>query len=227
MRWVHWIFEFWNWPPAGYVAAVILIAGAVGRVLTAKKLRAELRERFPEEPPVARALRFGDAVLGWMEQLALFSLLVFVVFVTVLSFLYDHLGDRPLVNAHSDIRYACFLLAMIGGAYAAHHRRLLAMDFVSHFLPVRIRTWTRIVNSSFAAFMCAIFVYYANRVFDIGMEEMSTKGPTEHWMPQAWAASAMQIGGGLLCLHLVVQIVIDLDYLLRGRTPPEPQMGAA
>jgi TRAP-type C4-dicarboxylate transport system permease small subunit len=192
-----------------------------------RRLQQDLRTRFPDEPPIARTLRLGDSVLGLAEQVVLFCLLAFTVFVTVTSFVADHVSDKPMEGAHNDIRYACFLLAMIGGAYAAHHRRLLSMDFVSHFLPARFKAWTRVVNTTFAAIIAGVFTKFGYYIFDSQIEEQHTRGAHEHWMPESWAASAMLIGASLLTLHLVIQIVIDLDYLLRGKLPPEPTMGAA
>jgi TRAP-type C4-dicarboxylate transport system permease small subunit len=192
-----------------------------------RRLDDDLRKRFPEEPPIAHWVRFGDSIVGLAEQLVLFCLLMFVVFVTVTSFLSDHIRDRPLEGAHNDIRYACFLLAMIGGAYAAHHRRLLSMDFVSHFLPGKIRIWTRILNTAFGAFIAGIFVKFGYYIYSSQLDEQRTRGAHEHWLPESWASSAILIGASLLVMHLVLQIVIDLDYLLRGKTPPEPTMGAA
>jgi hypothetical protein len=46
-------------------------------------------------------------------------------------------------------------------------------------------------------------------------------------MPAVAAKGAMAIGSALICLHLVVQLVIDVDYLVHGKVPPEPEMGAA
>lgn len=187
----------------------------------------KLAERFPDDPPVARWMRLGDTMLGLVEQIVLFSMLVFLVVVTVLWFLTEHFSSTPLEGASYDVRYTCFLIAMVGGAFAAHHRRLLAMDFVSHFLPGKVKSWTRVLNTSFACVIAFVFFKYAHRLYEAQTVERHTRGAHEHWMPEAGANAAMMIGAELLLLHLTVQIVIDLDYLVRGKLPPEPQMGAA
>jgi TRAP-type C4-dicarboxylate transport system permease small subunit len=187
----------------------------------------KLAERFPDDPPVARWMRLGDTMLGLVEQIALFSMLVFLVVVTVLWFLTEHFSSTPLEGASYDVRYTCFLIAMVGGAFAAHHRRLLAMDFVSHFLPGKVKSWTRVLNTAFACVIAFVFFKYAHRLYEAQTTERHTRGAHEHWMPEAGANAAMMIGAELLLLHLLVQIVIDLDYLVRGKLPPEPQMGAA
>jgi TRAP-type C4-dicarboxylate transport system permease small subunit len=187
----------------------------------------KLAERFPDDPPVARLLRTGDTMLGLAEQVVLFAMLAFLVVVTVLWFLTEHFSSTPLEGASYDVRYTCFLIAMIGGAFAAHHRRLLAMDFVSHFLPGRVKSWTRLVNTTFATVIAFVFFKYAHRLYEAQTAERHTRGAHEHWMPEAGANAAMMIGAELLLIHLFVQVVIDLDYLVRGKLPPEPTMGAA
>jgi TRAP-type C4-dicarboxylate transport system permease small subunit len=134
---------------------------------------------------------------------------------------------KPFEGADYDVRYACFLLAMVGGAFAAHHRRLLSMDFVSHFLPNGVRPWIRLLTTGFAVVIAGVFVKYGLRIYESQTAERHTRGAQEHWMPEAGANAAMLIGAALLFIHLVVQIAIDIDYLVHRKHPPEPQMGAA
>lgn len=180
-------------------------------------------EAFADEPPIARAVRKFDNVIGLAEQIVLFGLLLFLVLVTFLWFVTESFMSRPLEDASYDVRYTVFLMAMVGGAFAAHHRRLLSMDVVSRVVAPRTRAWVRVVTSTFGAFMAGFFLKYGLWIFSEAQKEKSTS----HWMPASAANAAMAIGAGLVMLHLVIQIVIDLDYLLRGKTPPEPEMGAA
>lgn len=176
---------------------------------------------FPDDPPIARIVRRIDGYVGFAEQCVLFFLLVFLVVVTCLWFFTSHLST-PLENASYDVRYACFLSAMLGGAFAAHHRRLLSMDVVSHLVHGKVKAWMRVSTTVFAAVIAGLFLKYGLYVY----ESTSKEKTTSHWMP-GWAAhGAMAIGAGLLLFHLVVQIIIDVDYLARGKTPPEPEMGA-
>jgi len=190
------------------------------------RLRADLAEKFPGEPVVARNVRLVDTLVGLAEQVVLFAMLWFLVFVTVTWFVTAKIST-PLEGASYDVRYTCFLVAMIGGAFAAHHRRLLSMDFVSHFLPGKVKCWTRLANTAFAAVIAGVFVKYSYRIWESQAAERHTRGAHEHWMPEAGANAAMLIGASLLLFHLVAQIIIDLDYIRSGKLPPEPTMGAA
>lgn len=179
-------------------------------------------DSFAEDPPIARQVRRVDFWVGKAEQVVLFSLLMFLVLVTFLWFITEHFASAPLENASYDVRYACFLIAMIGGAFAAHHRRLLSMDFVSHFMAPRVRAWVRLVNTIFASVIAGVFLKYGLYIY----EETSKERGGDHWIPAGWGNAAMAIGAGLLLFHLVCQVIIDVDYLARGKQPPEPQMGA-
>jgi hypothetical protein len=192
---------------------------------------------FAGDHPLPSQILFGlitaGAIIGLAmpkvrakSQWELVTVLV-VGFVFLVGAIWIASTGKPLEGGGYDVRYACFLLAFLGGAFAAHHRRLLSMDFVSHFLPHRVKPWTRVLNTAFGAFIAGVFVKYAHKIYEAQAAERHTRGAHEHWMPEWTANAAMLIGATLLLLHLVVQILIDLDYLVRGKIPPEPAMGAA
>lgn len=178
---------------------------------------------FAGDPPLARIVRKADTAVGLAEQVVLVGLGVFVIVVALLWLVTEHTSKTPLENASADIRYTVFLMAMIGGAYAAHHRRLLSMDVVNRMISGRPRAYLRLVTLVFALVVTAAFFWYSKEIYVATADEKAI----EHWMPAAAAKAAMMIGAALLLFHLTAQLVIDLAYLAAGKTPPEPEMGAA
>jgi TRAP-type C4-dicarboxylate transport system permease small subunit len=178
---------------------------------------------FGDDPPIARAVRRVDNLLGRAEQVTLVALGLFLVLVCVLWLLTEKLAARPLEHASADVRYTVYLIAMVGGAYAAHHRRLLSMDVISRALSRRVRSWLRVVTTVFALLVTGIFFWYA---LDLYLK-VRGEDAAQHWMPAEAAQGAMALGGALIAFHLLAQLAIDLDYLLRGKVPPEPELGAA
>ncbi len=176
-----------------------------------------------EDPPVARVVRTIDWGIGLAEQVLLFVLLTFLVVVSLVWFLTESFTDKPLENASYDIRYTVFLMAMVGGAFATHHRRLLSMDIVSRLVSPRVRAWVRVVTSTFALLMAGLFARYGWYIY----ETTSAEKNTAHWMPAIAATGAMFLGTALITVHLLLHTVIDLDYLFRGKVPPEPEGGVA
>jgi TRAP-type C4-dicarboxylate transport system permease small subunit len=178
---------------------------------------------FADDPTLSRIVRRADRYLGLAEQVALLVLAGFLILVCLLWLVTEHASDKPLENASADVRYTVYLMAMIGGAYAAHHRRLLSMDVINRMVRGKAGALLRIATTLFALVITAVFFYYS---LDLYLDTRHEK-TIEHWMPAVAAKGAMAIGSALICLHLVVQLVIDVDYLVHGKTPPEPEMGAA
>ena len=178
---------------------------------------------FPDDPTLSRILRRVDRYLGLAEQVVLLGLAGFLIVVCILWLGTEHLSDKPLENASADVRYTVYLMAMIGGAYAAHHRRLLSMDVINRMVRGRAGAFLRIATTLFALVITAVFFYYC---LDLYLDTRHEKN-VEHWMPVFAAKAAMAIGSALIAFHLLVQLIIDIDYLVHGKTPPEPEMGAA
>lgn len=179
--------------------------------------------QFADDPTLSRIVRRADNLIGLAEQIALIVLGGFLVFVCLAWLVTEHATDKPLENASADVRYTVYLMAMIGGAYAAHHRRLLSMDVINRLLQGRARAILRIVTTTFALVITAVFFYYCLDLYFDTRDEHTI----EHWMPAFAAKAAMAIGSALIGIHLLVQLVIDVDYLVHGKVPPEPEMGAA
>jgi len=178
---------------------------------------------FADDPTLSRLVRRVDGWLGLAEQVALIVLGLFLIVVCAAWFFTENFFTKPLENASADVRYTVYLMAMIGGAYAAHHRRLLSMDLLNRILQGRARAILRIVTTTFALVITAVFFYYCLDLYFDTRDEHTI----EHWMPAFAAKAAMAIGSALIGVHLLVQLVIDVDYLVHGKVPPEPEMGAA
>jgi TRAP-type C4-dicarboxylate transport system permease small subunit len=212
------------------VLAVVVLWGLL-LLVHAAALIPPLREQFPEEPWGALQLRALDAALGKHEQVVLAVLGVFIMVVCILWMFTSNFVDSelPIIgkvelmeNVVYDVLYATYLMAMIGGAFAAHHRRLLAMDVINRMVGSRARAWLRVTTTTFGAFITGLFFWYSLDLYT----DVRSKPAPEHWMPADAGEGAMAIGAAFILVHLVVQIAIDLTYLTQGRTPPEPEMGA-
>jgi TRAP-type C4-dicarboxylate transport system permease small subunit len=177
--------------------------------------------RFADDSNLARSLRRFDGVIGRLEQALLFALLALVVITAVLSFVWDIALHSSLPHNELIIRYAVFASGMVGGAYAAHHQRLLSMDLLSKQLGPRGRAVLRVVLAIFGVVTSALLLWGGLLVYDITSAEASAE-----LIPRSVPAIFVPIGAALIGLHLVIQSVIDLDYLRRGKLPPEPEQGA-
>jgi TRAP-type C4-dicarboxylate transport system permease small subunit len=164
------------------------------------------RLRFPDDDTLARWLRVTDWGLGVAEQAALFVVLGAVVLTAAAAALSDRMLGVPLGRWWFDIvRGGTFAIAMLGAVFATHQRRHLAMDLVTRRLPMRSRLVLRILLAVFTMFV-------------LGLLRRSGLHQLDHLGEES---ADHLISTSLIILHTWLHMVIDIDYLVRGKTPPE------
>jgi TRAP-type C4-dicarboxylate transport system permease small subunit len=108
-------------------------------------------------------------------------------------------------------------IAMIGAAFASHQQRHLAMDLVSRRLPPRGRLILRLFLGAITILVVAFLARSFWHLFEQASKEHNANNP----LP-AWAAPiTLPLGAGLIIFHTLLHLVIDAEYLVRGKLPPE------
>lgn len=183
-------------------------------------------ESFPNDGPLAAALRRFDRTMGTGEQLALFALLALVVVVATVQALAAHLFGHQIEWAFYVVRGGVFAIALLGAAFASHQQRHLAMDLVSRRLAPRGRLFLRVFLGVVTLFMAILLVR-------AGMHLTRSETHVEHASWWAWLTDPklgflewltlrmIAIGAALVALHTAIHLVIDCDYLVRRQLPPE------
>lgn len=169
---------------------------------------------YPDDDTLARVVRWIDNAIGLAEQVALVAILAIVVLTAVGHTLLDRFADMRLEFKDHVIRAGTFALAMLGAAFATHQARHLALDLVSRRLSPRARL---ILKLNLALFTIAIVVVLVHS----GLNLIDREQAEAHLLSTRRLAWLIPIGGGLLILHTVLHTIIDIDYLVRGKTPPE------
>ncbi len=172
---------------------------------------------FPDDGPLSGWLRRADRALGTSEQTVLFVLLGAVVLTAAAAALSDRVIGVRLGRWWFDIvRGGTFSVAMIGAVFASHQQRHLSMDLVSRRLPPRGRLMLRVVLGLFTVFVAVLLVRS-------GLHQLNTVGEEsgDHLISTHTIVTFMPIGAGLIIVHTILHMVIDIDYLARGKTPPE------
>lgn len=176
------------------------------------------RLRFPDDGALARWVRIADWGLGLTEQGVLVVVLAVVVLTAAAAALSDRVVGVPLGPWWFDlVRGGTFTVAMLGAGFATHQRRHLAMDLVSRRLPPRGRLVLRIVLAVFVMFIAELLRRSGLFLLEKLGEETSDHVVSTHTL--VWL---LPIGASLIMLHTGLHMVIDIDYLARGKTPPEP-----
>ena len=172
---------------------------------------------FPDDGPVSRYVRIVDNYLGKHRAGAA---------VRAARGGRAHRGERralrqgaraphgPLV-VHV-VRGGTFTIAMFGAAFATHQQRHLAMDLVSRRLSPRGRLILGVVLKLFTIVdrgrSCSAAACTSASTSAAARRRVHLRQDDRHDAADRRA---------LIILHSFLHIVIDVDYLVRGKLPPE------
>ena len=170
---------------------------------------------FPDDGPISARVRHVDRVLGVAEQGLLVALLVAIVLFAGGNALLDKIAGIQIHLKDEIIRGGTFAIALLGAAFATQQSRHLAMDLVSRRLTPRARLFLKVVLSLFIVFVVALMVR-------AGYHTVKIQKPSDELIfSPTFIAWLIPVGGALIILHTLFHIIIDVDYILRHKTPPE------
>ncbi len=177
---------------------------------------------FPDDGVVSGNVRRVDHYLGLIEQGVLVALLAAVVLTAASSALYDKITGHQFGRWwFTVVRAGTFSIAMFGAVFATHQQRHLAMDLVSRRLPPRGRLVLALVLKLLTVAIAVLF-------FRSGMHQRDTVGSSGEalslfgfQLTDKDVVTTIPIGCALIILHCLLHSVIDIDYLVRGKLPPE------
>lgn len=179
-------------------------------------------EAADAEPEAARTLRRIDETIGAGERLLMTAIFVFLVCVgayrTMAGLLWN---ERPLW-AVEGIRVSVFAIAMMGAAFATHHKRNFSLDLLSKAFQARGRAILRVALNLVALGAATLLVYGSWLV-------KKTISAEKHYdlVPKWIIGWFIPIAASLIILHLTLHTAIEIIYLSRGKTAPEPEQAVA
>jgi TRAP-type C4-dicarboxylate transport system permease small subunit len=173
---------------------------------------------YPDDGSMARRMRSFDDMLGTVERIILMGLLAILVVVGAMQVIATKLFDHSFPWSFDVIRGGTFAIAMLASAYASQQGSHICMDIITRKLPPRRKLISRVVLGLVTIFAAILLVWMGMRMVNLLAKE---GGSSEHTIPQHWLAMLIPIGGGLIIFHTLVRMTIDVDYLVRGKLPPE------
>jgi TRAP-type C4-dicarboxylate transport system permease small subunit len=171
---------------------------------------------FPDDTPFTTRVRSLDRNIGAAERLILLAMLATIVGIGAMQALATKLFDHSFPWSFDFIRGGTFAIAMIAAAYASQQASQISMDLVSRKVSARTRLAMRIVLG-----LVTVFAMYLLAKTGMRMVELTGKEGGDHTIPAHWLAALIPIGSVLITIHTVLRSVIDVDYLRRGKLPPE------
>ncbi|HWU90123.1 MAG TPA: TRAP transporter small permease [Kofleriaceae bacterium] len=172
---------------------------------------------YPDDGSLSRAVRRIETWIGRVEQGALILLLACVVLVAAGHALLDRFAEIQLSFKDDVVRGGTFAMAMLGAAFASHQVRHLSMDLVSRRLSPRARLFLQVALAVFTIVIVVLFVRSGLHV----VAQERTFQQDDRLLSSVRIAYLIPLGGGLIILHTVLHAIIDLDYIIRRKTPPE------
>ena len=173
---------------------------------------------FPDDGPFAKGVRNFDNLVGKVEQWGLVILLGLICVAGAVNALTDRFLHIHVPHKTEITHYGTFAIALFGGVYASHQGKHLSMDLLSRRFPPRGRLVLKIVLSLFVAFVLVLLMRagYHNVVNERLQNESS-----DNLVSSVQVAWLIPAAGALMMLHTVLHMLLDIDYLRRGKTPPE------
>lgn len=178
--------------------------------------------KFPDDGVLAQLVRRIDQALGALEQGVVFALLALVVVVASCAALADKLAHHQLGRWwHYVVRGGTFSIAMFGAVFATFQQRHLAMDLVSRRMSRRGRLVLGLALKLFTIAICCL-------LFRSGLRQREAVGGTENLDVFGWftirdadIVTTMPIAAAMIIVHCVLHLIIDAEYLVRRKLPPE------
>lgn len=175
------------------------------------------RLTYPDDGPLAARLRRFDARIGQLEQIALVALLAAVVATAAGHALLERFVHVRIPFKDDVIRGGTFAIAMLGAAFASHQARHLSMDLISRRLSPRARLFLKVILALFTIGIVLLLIRaglhnVANEKGFAAEDKLITRVRIAYLIP---------IGGALIIGHTVLHMIIDIDYIIRRKTPPE------
>ena len=118
------------------------------------------------------------------------------------------------------IRHSVFLLGFLGGAYATYTGRHIRIDAVTRVLAARRRMALRAFSTMAALVIVSIFVWAAWGFYKVTLDESGEASQVDQLFTPARGALIIVFGYAVIAFHFLVQMVLDLAWVIRKETPP-------
>jgi TRAP-type C4-dicarboxylate transport system permease small subunit len=178
---------------------------------------------YPDDGDLSAKLRRVDRYAGLAEQGLMVALLAVVILLATSQALGEKIAHADLWGTFKDdaVRAGTFAMALIGGAYATHQGRHLAMDLISRRMAPRARLVLSVLLGLFVIMIVALLIRAGFHTIDAEAEIAKSASGSPKLITSVHVAYLIPIGGALVIFHTLLHLLIDVDYIIRGKTPPE------
>jgi TRAP-type C4-dicarboxylate transport system permease small subunit len=178
-------------------------------------------------PAPVRALAAVSRALAVLEGAGIAVCLISLVALAVFQFIARNLRlhGQPWMPPPPEwidgvIRHSVFVLGFLGAAYATFTARHIRVDAITRMTTPRTRMSLRILTTLAAIVVCAVVVRASYQFLLVCREEASEVGSQGQLFTSARGAMVIIVGMVVVAFHFLVQVAIDVVYVVSGRPPP-------
>lgn len=172
---------------------------------------------YPDDGPFSAKVRRLDDVIGKAEQVILVAILAAIVLVGSSHALLERFAHIRIPFKDDVIRAGTFAIAMLGGAFASHQLKHLSMDLLSRKFSPRNRLFLKVLLALFVVFVLVLFIRAGLHNIDTEKQFQAE----DKLISRVRIAWLIPIGGATMIVHTLLHMILDLDYIIRRKTPPE------
>lgn len=153
-------------------------------------------------------------------------MLLFTVFMTMVlvglyrTFVELAFNERPLW-AIEMVRISAFAIGMFGAAYAAQSQRNFGLDLVSALFSTKSKAYVRVLTN-IATLAGAGLLYYGGKLVQKGLA--AEEKPHYELIPTWVSGWFIPSAAVLIAIHVICHLMVEVDFLRRGKTAPEPEV---
>ena len=125
------------------------------------------------------------------------------------------------------IRHSVFMLGFLGGGYATYTGRHIRIDAVTRVLKPRMRMMLRVFTTLMALGIVTIFVKAGWGFYQVTLEESGEASQVGQLFTPSRGALIMVLGYAIIGFHFLIQIILDLGWLISKGTPPNEWIAEA
>lgn len=180
----------------------------------------------PTWPVPIRALCAVSRFFAFLEGVGIALCLAAITLLSVWECLDRNLTQHHWPSLHvpgwtdNTIRHAVFLIGFFGGAYATYTARHIRIDAVTRILPSRRRMAVRILSTLGALTVVSILAYVSWQFHLVTIEESAEASQIGQLFTSARGTMILVIGYGVIGFHFLVQIALDIAWLISRQQPP-------
>jgi TRAP-type C4-dicarboxylate transport system permease small subunit len=180
----------------------------------------------PGWPAPLQALAAASRALAVVEGAGIGLCLFSVVGLATWQFLARNLEQHHVVTlpvppwTDGVIRHSVFLLGFLGGAYATYTARHIRIDAVTRIVSPRRRMVLRVLTTLAALFIVSLLCHAAWGFYQVTVQELGEASQADQLFTSSRGALIIVGGYAVIAFHFVVQLVLDVAWLISGKEPP-------